>query len=160
MLWFEIKEVGVFGGFSRFFEEFVGYLAQCGDLFLGDNVINRDIAVSVVGVDFDPMLAKVIAHGPSRSEAAGHLALSLERTHLGGMHTNRDFLVAVLRTPEFLAGDTTTDFIERVDPPRALELTTEEREERDRRCEEDLKKENYNRIYNMVGGSRCRSSSG
>ena len=85
-------------------------------------------AGSVVGVDFDPMLAKVIAYGPTRTEAAGRLALSLERTHLGGMRTNREFLVAVLRTPEFLAGDTTTDFIERVDPPRSLELTTEERE--------------------------------
>ena len=61
MLWFEIKEVGVFGGFSRFFEEFVGYLAQCGDLFLGDNVINCDIAVSVVGIDL-----LLVQHGGSR----------------------------------------------------------------------------------------------
>ncbi len=71
---------------------------------------------SVVGVDFDPMLAKVIAHGPTRSEAAGRLALALERMHLGGVVTNRDFLVATLRNEAFLAGDTTTDFIERVDP--------------------------------------------
>ena len=85
-------------------------------------------AGSVVGVDFDPMLAKVIASGPTRSEAAGRLALSLERTHLGGMRTNRDFLVAVLRTPEFLAGDTTTDFIERVAPPRELQISEAERE--------------------------------
>ncbi len=85
-------------------------------------------AGSVVGVDFDPMLAKVIASGPTRSEAAGRLALSLERTHLGGMRTNRDFLVAVLRTPEFLAGDTTTDFIDRVEPPRELQISEAERE--------------------------------
>jgi propionyl-CoA carboxylase alpha chain len=78
-------------------------------------------AGSVVGTDFDPMLAKVIAHGPTRGEAAGRLALALERAHIGGVTTNRDFLVATLRTPEFLAGDTTTDFIERVDPPRRLE---------------------------------------
>ena len=74
---------------------------------------------SVVGVDFDPMLAKVIAHAPTRSEAAGRLALALERLHLGGVVTNRDFLVATLRNPAFLAGDTTTDFIERVDPGAA-----------------------------------------
>jgi propionyl-CoA carboxylase alpha chain len=73
------------------------------------------------------MLAKVIAHGPTRQEAALRLALSLERTHLGGMTTNRDFLVAVLRSPEFLAGDTTTDFIERVDPPRERVLDEAER---------------------------------
>jgi propionyl-CoA carboxylase alpha chain len=77
---------------------------------------------SVIGTDFDPMLAKVIAHGPTRTEAAGRLALALERLHLGGIITNRDFLVATLRTPEFLAGDTTTDFIDRVAPARSLEL--------------------------------------
>ncbi|MEC7507114.1 MAG: biotin carboxylase N-terminal domain-containing protein [Actinomycetota bacterium] len=71
---------------------------------------------SVVGVDFDPMLAQVIAHAPTRAEAAGRLALALERMHLGGVVTNRDFLVATLRNEAFLAGDTTTDFIERVDP--------------------------------------------
>ena len=71
---------------------------------------------SFVGVDFDPMLAKVIAHAPTRAEAAGRLALALERMHLGGVVTNRDFLVATLRNEAFLAGDTTTDFIERVDP--------------------------------------------
>jgi propionyl-CoA carboxylase alpha chain len=77
---------------------------------------------SVIGVDFDPMLAKVIAHAPTRAEAAGRLALALERTHLGGVTTNRDFLAATLRSAEFLAGDTTTDFIDRVAPPRSLEL--------------------------------------
>ncbi|HKJ23559.1 MAG TPA: biotin carboxylase N-terminal domain-containing protein [Myxococcota bacterium] len=84
-------------------------------------------AGSVVGTEFDPMLAKVIAHGPTRAEAAGRLALALARTHLGGVTTNRDFLVHVLRAPEFLAGDTTTDFIERVAPARALEPSDEER---------------------------------
>ena len=84
------------------------------------------VAGSVVGTDFDPMLAKVIAHAPTRKEAAGKLALALERTHLGGVVTNREFLVATLRTPEFLAGDTTTDFIDRVSPRRALELSGEE----------------------------------
>ena len=42
------------------------------------------------------------------------LALALERLHLGGVATNRDFLAATLRHPAFLAGDTTTDFIDRV----------------------------------------------
>ena len=74
---------------------------------------------SVVGVDFDPMLAKVIAHGPTRADAAARLALALERLHLGGVVTNRDFLVATLRNEAFLAGDTTTDFIERIDPARS-----------------------------------------
>ncbi|MDG2304056.1 MAG: biotin carboxylase N-terminal domain-containing protein [Candidatus Binatia bacterium] len=83
---------------------------------------------SVVGTDFDPMLAKVISHAPTRSEAAGRLALALARTHLGGVVTNRDFLVATLRTAEFLAGDTTTDFIDRVKPARGLSPTDADRE--------------------------------
>ena len=85
-------------------------------------------AGSVIGTDFDPMLAKVIAHAPTRREAAGRLALALARTHLGGVITNRDFLVNALRTPEFLDGDTTTDFIDRVRPPRTMERNAEGRE--------------------------------
>ena len=82
---------------------------------------------SLVGVSFDPMLAKAIAYAPTRAEAAGRLARALESLHLGGVATNRDFLAAVLRHDEFVAGATTTDFIERVDPTRALELTDAER---------------------------------
>jgi propionyl-CoA carboxylase alpha chain len=81
---------------------------------------------SIVGTDFDPMLAKVIAHAATRTEAAGRLALALERLHLGGVTTNRDFLAATLRTPEFLAGDTTTDFIERVKPARRRAFSKDE----------------------------------
>lgn len=82
---------------------------------------------SVVGVDFDPMLAKVIVHGPTRREAALRLALVLEGMTISGVVTNRDFLVATLRSEAFLVADTTTDFIERVDPggsgePPAVEL--------------------------------------
>jgi propionyl-CoA carboxylase alpha chain len=79
-------------------------------------------AGSVVGVEFDPMLAKVVAHAPTRTEAALALASALERTTVQGTTTNRDFLVGVLRHEAFLAGDTTTDFIERVSPPRAREV--------------------------------------
>ena len=73
---------------------------------------------SEINIEFDPMIAKVIAQGPTRREAAGKLARALQSTAIHGLTTNRDFLVATLRTPEFLAGDTTTDFIDRVNPPR------------------------------------------
>ena len=81
---------------------------------------------SAVGVEFDPMLAKVIVHAPTRREASLRLALALERTRLAGVTTNRDFLVATLRTEEWLAGDTTTDFIDRVNVPGQREPSTEE----------------------------------
>jgi propionyl-CoA carboxylase alpha chain len=83
-------------------------------------------AGSVVGLDFDPMLAKVVAHAPTRGEAAARLARALERLHLGGLTTNREFLAASLRHPAFLAGDTTTDFIDRVDPSSTLDLGDDE----------------------------------
>jgi propionyl-CoA carboxylase alpha chain len=83
-------------------------------------------AGSVVGLDFDPMLAKVVAHAPTRGEAAARLARALERLHLGGLTTNREFLAASLRHPAFLAGDTTTDFIDRVDPAATLDLSDDE----------------------------------
>ena len=78
-------------------------------------------AGSEVSVNFDPMIAKVIAHAPTRREAAAKLARALETTQLHGITNNRDFLVATLRTPAFIAGDTTTDFIERVNPARTRE---------------------------------------
>ncbi|MEK7837529.1 MAG: biotin/lipoyl-containing protein, partial [candidate division NC10 bacterium] len=66
---------------------------------------------------YDPMIAKVIVHAATRSEAALRLATVLERLRFHGVTTNRDFLVGVLRHEAFLAGDTTTDFIERHRPP-------------------------------------------
>jgi propionyl-CoA carboxylase alpha chain len=75
---------------------------------------------SKVGVEFDPMLAKVIVHAPSRAEAAHRLSLVLQRIRIQGIVTNRNFLVEVLRHPRFLAGDTTTAFISEVNPSRRL----------------------------------------
>jgi len=73
---------------------------------------------SEVNIEFDPMLAKVIVHAPTRREAALRLARVLETSRIQGVTTNRDFLVDTLRQPAFLEGDTTTDFIERVAPKR------------------------------------------
>ncbi|QBS41855.1 acetyl/propionyl-CoA carboxylase subunit alpha [Nocardia sp. CS682] len=65
---------------------------------------------SVVGVHYDPMLAKVISYAETRSEAARLLANALHRAKIHGLVTNRDLLVWVLRHPAFLAGDTDTAF--------------------------------------------------
>ncbi len=99
-----------------------GFLPATGTLAAfalpADPAVRLDSGVeagSVVGVTFDPMLAKVIVHGPTRAEAALRLALALERATIAGVVTNRDLLVSILRHPAFLAGDTTTDFIDRFD---------------------------------------------
>jgi propionyl-CoA carboxylase alpha chain len=82
---------------------------------------------SVIGVDFDPMIAKVTSTADSRAEAAAKLALGLERLHIGGLVTNRDFLVEVLRSGPFIDGDTTTDFIERHNPQRVRSISESDR---------------------------------
>lgn len=73
---------------------------------------------SEVSAHFDPLLAKIIVHAPTRAEAAYRLARVLERLRVHGVTTNRDFLVGVLRHPVFLDGRTTTDFIDRHQLPR------------------------------------------
>jgi propionyl-CoA carboxylase alpha chain len=71
---------------------------------------------SEIPVYYDPMLAKVIAHAPTRREASLALASTLQRSQIHGSITNRDLLVRILRHPEFLAGETDTGFLERHDP--------------------------------------------
>jgi len=80
----------------------------------------------VIGTDFDPMMAKVIAHGSSRLDAARKLAKELEGTHFGGFSTNVEFLASILRHKEFILGNTTTDFIDRFNPSRSLTLEENE----------------------------------
>ncbi len=80
---------------------------------------------SDVSIHFDPMLAKVIAHAPTRTEAALKLASALERMRIHGVTTNRDFLVNVLRGTPFLEGDTTTRFIEVHQPARTRAVSVE-----------------------------------
>ena len=71
---------------------------------------------SVVGVHYDPLLAKVIAHAPTREEAARLLARALSQARLHGVVTNRDLLTGILREPEFLDGRTDTDYLTRHEP--------------------------------------------
>ncbi|MGW8886657.1 acetyl/propionyl/methylcrotonyl-CoA carboxylase subunit alpha [Streptomyces sp. NPDC055749] len=66
-----------------------------------------------VGVHYDPMLAKVVAHAPTRAEAVRHLARALERARIHGPATNRDLLVRSLRHPDFAAARLDTGFYDR-----------------------------------------------
>ena len=81
---------------------------------------------SVIASEFDPMIAKVIVHAPNRREAAARLARVLETTRIHGLTTNRDFLAGILRSDAFIAGDTTTDFIERVEIDRTRTISGQE----------------------------------
>ncbi|MCY3540904.1 MAG: ATP-grasp domain-containing protein [Gammaproteobacteria bacterium] len=81
---------------------------------------------TTVNIEFDPMIAKVISHGGNRFESIRKLTRALEQTQIQGIKNNRDFLVQILKTPEFVQGDTTTDFIERVAPLRERPFEREE----------------------------------
>jgi propionyl-CoA carboxylase alpha chain len=76
-------------------------------------------AGSEVSIHYDSMLAKVIAWGPDRDTARRALAGTLARSTLHGVVTNRDLLVAILRSDEFAAGAVDTGFLTR-HPPEQL----------------------------------------
>lgn len=63
-----------------------------------------------IGVHYDPMLAKVVAHAPTRAEAIRKLAGALERTVCHGPVTNRELLLRSLRHEEFTSGRMDTGF--------------------------------------------------
>jgi acetyl-CoA/propionyl-CoA carboxylase biotin carboxyl carrier protein len=67
----------------------------------------------VVSANYDPMLAKVIAHGTNRAEALHRLKAALEHTVVLGVRTNIEFLLALLATDEVQGGDLDTGLIER-----------------------------------------------
>lgn len=66
-----------------------------------------------ISVFYDPMIAKLIAHGPDRNAARRALLRALQETHIGGITSNLAFLERILRQPEFISGAPDTGFIER-----------------------------------------------
>ncbi|MEE4121258.1 MAG: biotin carboxylase N-terminal domain-containing protein [Paracoccaceae bacterium] len=61
---------------------------------------------------YDPLIAKIVAAGPDRAAAIARAIEALEATEVAGPNTNRDFLIACLRHPEFAAGQVHTGFID------------------------------------------------
>ncbi|MFG2604025.1 biotin carboxylase N-terminal domain-containing protein [Streptomyces sp. NPDC048514] len=66
-----------------------------------------------IGVHYDPMLAKVVAHAPTRAEAVRRLAGALRTAEIHGPVTNRDLLVRSLGHPEFTSARMDTGFYDR-----------------------------------------------
>ena len=73
----------------------------------GDEVTSR----------FDPMLAKIIAHGPDRATALDRLTAALDETVVLGLTTNLRFLRWVVREPAVRDGQVRTDTLDRIWPP-------------------------------------------
>jgi geranyl-CoA carboxylase alpha subunit len=79
-----------------------------GDGVRVDHGLKRQDTVSPF---YDPMIAKVMAHGASRDEARRRLIAALERTTVLGLTTNAPFLRAMLANEAFARGRATTSFI-------------------------------------------------
>jgi 3-methylcrotonyl-CoA carboxylase alpha subunit len=81
-----------------------------------DGTVRADLGVasgSEIGIHYDSMLGKIIAHAPTRREAAQVLRRALELTWVPGLVTNREHLAKLLAHPAFLAGELDTHFLER-----------------------------------------------
>ena len=96
------------------------FLPQTGKVLSWDFEANNGIRVdsgiksgSVVSPHYDPMLAKIVAWGESRSEACRKLLSCLEDIRLLGFKNNKGLLRTILTHDVFLNGQATTEFLER-----------------------------------------------
>jgi acetyl-CoA/propionyl-CoA carboxylase biotin carboxyl carrier protein len=76
----------------------------------------------MVGLGFDPLLAKVIAHGEDRLAAIARLRAALAEVLIVGVATNLGFLLDVLARPEVVEGTADTDWVEQVWRPQVPDL--------------------------------------
>ena len=87
-----------------------------GDPRSAGATLRADLGVaagSQVGIHYDSMLGKIIAHAATRRDAAQLLRRALELTWVPGLVTNREHLARILGHPAFLAGELDTHFLER-----------------------------------------------
>jgi len=78
----------------------------------GIRVDNGVVEGQTIGAAFDPMIAKLITHGPTRESAIDRMCEALQRTMILGPVTNTDFLRRVVDHPDFRAGRTHTGFLD------------------------------------------------
>ena len=95
-----------------------GYLPQSGRIvrWRAPRHVRCDDALASgcsVPAFYDSMLAKLVAHAPTRAQALARLASALDETVCLGIATNRAFLAHVLRDPAFAQGDVDTTFLAR-----------------------------------------------
>jgi geranyl-CoA carboxylase alpha subunit len=95
------------------------FMPQTGDIALWQTPNRKGIRIDhgvrqgqAVSPFYDPMLAKIISWGETRSEACRKLASAVQDTTLLGVNNNKFFLQNILRHPTFLDGHATTAFIE------------------------------------------------
>ena len=93
-----------------------GFLPSIGELehFVLPDTVRVDTGVEAGGTvspHYDPMIAKLIAHGPTRRAAARRLAEACGEVQVWPVRTNAGFLARCLGDPDFLRGEVDTGFI-------------------------------------------------
>ena len=68
-----------------------------------------------VGLDYDPLLAKLIAWGENRGVAIARMIRALQELNVGGVRTSAPAALAVLEDPRFVQGDFDTHLLESID---------------------------------------------
>ena len=68
-----------------------------------------------VGLNYDPMLAKLIVWGPNREQAIARMRRALQELNIGGVRTSAPAALAVLEHERFQKGDFDTHFLEGLD---------------------------------------------
>lgn len=85
----------------------------------------------VVPMDYDPMLSKLIAYGPTRDAAIAHMLRALDEYVIGGIRTNLAFFRRILNDPDFQAARIDTGYLDRLlaqNPPDTAVDSGAERE--------------------------------
>jgi len=78
---------------------------------------------STITIDYDPIMAKLIVHAPDRNTAINKMIDALNDYKILGVKTSKKFMIDVLSHPEFVAGNTYTDFIEKHMNSRAEDMS-------------------------------------
>src|SRR5690606_5771344 len=102
-------------------DSFGGFLPQAGTATLvrwpdgpGVRVDHALESGQVVSTSYDPMLGKVVVHGPDRESARLGLVAALDRTAILGLTTNTGFLRALVASEEFRDAEIDTAWLDRV----------------------------------------------
>ena len=96
-------------GFLPSIGQLVRYREPAGEGVRVDSGVDEGGEISMY---YDPMIAKLVAHAPTREAAIDRLHLALDHYEIDGIVSNRQFLSAVLENESFRSGDLTTGFID------------------------------------------------
>jgi acetyl/propionyl-CoA carboxylase alpha subunit len=124
-----------------------------------------------VGLNYDPLLAKLVVHGADRLQAINRMRRSLEELHVAGIITTQSFHLAVMEEPDFLAGrlsieyvDDHPDLLRDADPPlleaAAIAAVLLEEERRDTPRPESARADGRPRVRQLSGWQRAGVADG